>query len=478
MLLCGTLACCARLAGGITPNDVAGTNDSARIEAAFAAAGASGENEVVIPKTNSRTGDDLWLITRAILVPSNMRLVLDGCLVRLAPGIQDNIIRNAGTAATPLGGNTNLSIVGRAGAVLSGGTEAHFDPPGDKSGWRTIGILLYNTRHFTLENFTLEETQAWAVSMENGCAYGSVSNITFRNTNTYPNQDGVDVRKGCHHIVIENIFGVTGDDSVALTGLRSSLDGSVTSRMQIGDAYPAASDDIHDIVVRNVSTYMAGGNHTVRLLNHDGIRLYNIVISGVFDQSAAGQTRPRAGLKIGDAGYWTLSQNQLGETYNIFVTNLHSRATSAVLIQGTLKDAVLCDLAPFDGAALLSVGTMPTQNVIICESAKVETPAGPTRVEMNNAVLEVDLSPTACDQVTIYGDLSVTGDTRVELVTKDRDDLMSCRTNAYTVCSWSGIKVGQFKRTTNRAGWFACEDEAAHCLKVIYRGHGSLVLMR
>jgi len=478
MLLGGVGALCVGLAGGVTPNEMAGTNDSGRIEAAIAQALATGENEVVIPRFNARTGGESWLLSRAMLLPSNLRLVLDDCLVRLAPGTQDNLIRNAGTAAVPMSGNTNITIVGAGRATLSGGTEAHFDPPGDKSGWRTIGILLYNTQNFTLRDFAMEETQAWAISLENGCAYGAVSNIVFSNTNKYPNQDGVDVRKGCHHIVIASISGQTGDDSVALTGLRSSLDGSVTSRMQIGDAWPAASDDIHDIAVRNVRTFVAGGHHTVRLLNHDGIKLYNITISDVYDQSAAGQTRARAGLKIGDSGYWTLAQNQLGETYNIFATNLNSRASSVVLIQGTLKDAVLCNLRPFDGAVPVTVGTMPTQNVVVCEATEAPPVTGVTSVEMRDAVLEIDVAPAGCDTVAISGDLRVSGETRVELLTDNPDVLMACRTNAYAVCAWSGLKEGAFRRTTNRAGWFAEEDAPNRRLLLVYRGAGTLIALR
>jgi hypothetical protein len=463
----------AATALAVSPNDVSGTSDSDRIEAAIASAISSGKNEVVIPKNNQRTGGEIWLIDRAILLPSNLRLVLDDCLVRLSPGTQDNIIRNTGTMEIPMTANTNITIVGQGNAVLSGGTEVHFDPPGDKSGWRTIGVLLYNTQNFVLENFTLEETQAWAISMENGCAYGSVSNITFRNTTPYINQDGVDVRKGCHHIVIQDIFGITGDDSVALTGLRSSLDGSVTSRMQVGDAYPAASDDIHDITVRNVRTYMAGGNHTVRLLNHDGIKLYNISISDVADLSVPGQTRAAAGLKVGDVNYSTLSLNQLGETYNIFATNINSRATSVVLIQGTLKDAILCDLKPFDGAVPLTVGTMPTQNVVVCQS-----PAGPSSVQLNGAVLEVDLSATACDTLAVNGDLTISGETRVEIVTVDPLILLDCRSRANIICTWTGTKEGSFKRRTNLEGWFVEEDNAARHVLLTYHNPGAMILIR
>ncbi len=462
----------------VSPNDFETGSDSDRIEAAIAHAMASGENEVVIPRVNMRTGGEIWLITRAILLPSNLRLILDNCLVRLAPGTRDNIMRTIGTESIPMVGNTNITVTGVGHAVLSGGTESHFNPPGDKSGWRTIGILLYNTRDFLLTGFTMEETQSWAISMENGCASGRVSNIVFSNTNKYPNQDGVDVRKGCHHIVIENISGITGDDSVAVTGLRSSLDGSVGSRMQIGDAYPMASDDIHDIVIRNVRTLVAGGHHTVRLLNHDGIKLYNISISDVVDMSEPGQTRPRAGLKIGDPGYSTLALNQLGETYNVFVTNLRSRASSTVLIQGTLKDAVLCNLDPFDGSVPLSVGTMPTQNVVVCNAATPPPSPHPIAVMLDGAILEVDLTATTSDCLFLHGHLTVSGDTRVEILTSEEVLSTSCRNREYVICRCSGEKQDRFRRTTNRLGWFVSEDDRARCLFVAYRHPTTLLTVR
>lgn len=472
LLLAGTLR-------AVTPNEVAGNSDSERIENAIAAALADGSNEVVIPRYNARTGQNIWLIERAILLPSNLRLTLDDCLVRLAPGTQDNIMRSAGTSLIPMEGCTNITVTGLGSATLSGGTEAHFDPPGDRSGWRTIGILLYNVQNFTLAGFTMHETQAWGISMENGCATGVVSNITFNNSNLYPNQDGVNVRKGCHHILIENIFGTTGDDSVALTGLRASLDGSVTGRMQIGDAYPAVSDDIHDITVRNVQTMVAGGHHTVRLLNHDGIKLYNISISDVVDISSSSQTRARAGVKIGDTGYWSLAQNQLGETYNIFITNVHSRATSTILIQGTLKDAVLCDLDPFDGSVPVSYGSMPTQNITVCSSGPELPPPGEnTQVVLRDAILEVDITPSNCDLLEINGDLFISGNSRVEILTDDPALLKSCRGTRFTVLRWSGVKAGSFIRPTNQPGWYACEDTTAQSLYLLHQAETTLLILR
>ncbi len=350
----------------VTPNDIKEGSDSERIEAAIAKAIETGERSIEIPRMNAKTGEPFWLIERAILIPSDFTLVLRDCLVRLAPGTQDNLIRNAGTAKEPMEDNANIRVIGMGNAVLSGGLTAHFDPPGDRSGWRTIGVLLCGVKHFTLEGFTLEETQAWAVSVENGCAFGRIANLNFKNTNQYPNQDGVDIRKGCHDILIENITGVTGDDAVALTGLRSDKPPRANRKsMQIGGNAPRLDDNIYNITIRNVRVKVAGGHHIVRLLNQDGIQLYNIFISDIMDASGSNDLRVKAGVKIGDANYWSMSQCKLGDTYNVFVDNVLTHGRYGVLIQGPLKNAVLRNIVGYGGCTNLVEKVALTENVII-----------------------------------------------------------------------------------------------------------------
>lgn len=357
----------------ITPNQYKRGSDSDRIEAAIASALNSGINAIEIPRINQVRGKAEWLIDRAILVPSNFTLTLNDCLIRLSPGTQDNIITNAGARTTPLSENNNIHIIGKGNTVLSGGLEAHFDPPGDKSGFRTIGILLYNTKHFTIDGFQMEETQAWAISVENGCAYGRIANIDFSNTNKYPNQDGVDVRKGCHDIVIENITGITGDDVVALTGLRSNDPTVDKIRMQIGGNGITKADDIYNITINNIKAKCVGGHAMVRLLNQDGIKMYNIVVSNVIDTSSDGEvfpntkrTRHAAAIRIGEERYWTIRPNVLGETFNIFVDNVVSRAEVIVLINGTLKNSVLKNIVGYGGnSQLVKYGNSPIESVSI-----------------------------------------------------------------------------------------------------------------
>ncbi|WP_157962777.1 glycoside hydrolase family protein [Chitinophaga deserti] len=355
----------AAMADPITPNDFRKGTDSERIEAAIREALRTGVNAIEIPRWNQQRKAAEWLIDRAILVPSDFTLVLNDCLVRLSPGTADNIITNAGARTQPLSANRNVRITGKGNAVLSGGLEAHFNPPGDKSGYRTIGILLYDTQHFTIEGFTMEETQAWAISMEHGCAYGRVANINFANTNKFPNQDGVDVRKGCHDIVIENITGVTGDDVIALTGLATPNDTARTS-MQVGGRLPRNNDDIYNIIIRNVQAKCIGGHALVRLLNQDGIKMYNITVSGIFDTSTEEDIRPATGIRIGEEHYWSSRMNVLGETYNIKVDNVHTRAKTAVKVVGTLKDATFTNITSYGGISqLVEFGRQPVEGVRI-----------------------------------------------------------------------------------------------------------------
>ena len=353
--------------GTITPNDFKGKTDSDRIEAAIAEAVKTGERSIEIPRMNAVRSQPLWLIDRAVLLPSDFTLILRACTVRLSPGTQDNIIRNAGTVKEPMEGNSNIHILGIGNPVLSGGLKAHFDPPGDRSGWRTIGLLLCDVKHFAIDGFTMEETQAWGISVENGCANGRISNIAFKDSNKMPNQDGVDVRKGCHDIIIENITGAVGDDAVALTGLRNdkARTNSSSRTMQVGGNYQRPNDDIYNIIIRNVQAKCTGGHGIVRLLNQDGIKMYNIVIRDIIDTSTSKERRVHSTVKLGSTGYSSIRRSQLGEMFNITVDTVMTRGKIAVLIRGPLKDSVIRNIMGFDGCTNLVQKMAPVENVTI-----------------------------------------------------------------------------------------------------------------
>ena len=348
----------------------AGTSDSDRLEAAIKAACAPGGTRRVVIGANPARKDGNWLIDRAILLPDEFTLELDGAWVELAPGVRDNLIRNAGAVATGhVTPNRGIRVLGRNGATLCGGRGNHYAPnrSGDANGWRTVGILFAGVTDYELAGFTMRETQCWAISQENGCARGHVHDIVFADTNLNRNQDGIDVRKGCHDIVIENISGVTGDDTVALTGLRRPKDAPrrTTSRklpIQIGGWWPTDDDDIHDITIRNVRARSAGGDGVIRLLTQDGIKMYNIVVSNVVDTTSGSQKRAQATIRIGDVNYWTIKRNELGEMHHVTVTDVDAKGRVGVWIKGPLADSAVTNIRVPEGTKKYDV-SVPVERV-------------------------------------------------------------------------------------------------------------------
>lgn len=358
---CAAAVCAALFSASASVNPVTfAGNDSERIERAISAACDGRERMVTIPaKADGRA----WSLDRAILLPDDFTLVLDNCTLTLAPGVQDNLIRNIGAVPNAFVTNRNIRVIGKGRAVLYGGDEPHFDPPGDKCGWRTIGVLLCAVEGFELRGFTVRESHAWGISLEHGTCYGRVSDITFENTNRYPNQDGVDVRKGCHDIVIENISGVVGDDAVALTGIRRAsrrppetpipqtaeekarvfADKRKLS-MQIGGDGVREGDDIHDITIRHVHAKCVGGHGIVRLLCQDGIKLYRVTVTDVVDTAGPADARVQAAVRIGDTGFASARRATSGDMYAVRVDGVTTPGKVGVWVKGPLENSTIVNV--------------------------------------------------------------------------------------------------------------------------------------
>ena len=324
----------------ITPNDpdVIRDTDSASIQAAVDAAEACGCGKVVIPRMNVRTGEAVWIIGETILLPSDMTVELDNCRLRFADGVFCNMFRNRNmytpARLTPEGEQHDIRILGRGNAVLDGGvhnglTERTSNRDGYPHIYHNSFILLHNVRAFELSGFRMEEPRWWCVNLMY-CSYGRVRDLDVQARDNVPNQDGIDLRAGCHDILIQNITGQGGDDLIALTGFQGT---------ETRHAVEGKSIDIHSVVVRDIR----GSSVTkaiVALRNQDGVKLYNILIDGIVDSSEANAAyAPYAALRIGQNAYVHSRPSVLGETYNITVRNIHSSRNTAVLLCSTLLDS-------------------------------------------------------------------------------------------------------------------------------------------
>jgi len=358
----------------ITPNEFNGS-DIERINQAVQKAHELGCN-VRIPRINLVNGErrDLWLIDSAILLPGDTVLELDSCRIKLSDRCRDNFIRsaNCGIGFEKIEPIENITIRGIGHVVLEGadhpratgdaakklgsrtyGTDAGKEGESQTGDWRNIGILMAYVEHFRIENLTMIDSHAWAISLER-CAHGVLRDLHFESDGfkeiegkreTILNQDGVDLRMGCHDILIDNITGSTGDDLIALTAIARTEDtnGNLDSTM-VSSAVDRGNglDEIRNVMIRNVRGYCRGGHHIVRFLNTSGVKMHDIMLDGLIDTSPD-TMRCKAAVKIGDKNYGT-GVAPLGTTYRIFVSNVTSRAQHTILIGGSLADSVLTNI--------------------------------------------------------------------------------------------------------------------------------------
>ena len=292
-------------------------DDAAMIQAAVDAAAESGET-VVVPRHNERRGEALWDIPRAIGLHSGSVVCLDNCVLRLADGVFDNMFRNSNyetpAVFTREGRQYDIRVYGLGNAVLCGGrqnghTEATQRGEDKRPMYYNSFFNFMNCERITVENLRMIEQRYWAFTFHY-CSKGRISNIDFYAPWTAPNQDGIDLRTGCSDFIIENITGVTGDDVVALTCLRSRYD----------DAMKAAAldDSIHHVTIRNIRA--ATVFSLVRLLNHGGKLLHDILIENITETAehdpahercrdyppldeAAAKYRSGSLVRIGEHGY-------------------------------------------------------------------------------------------------------------------------------------------------------------------------------
>ena len=92
----------------VSPNDFEGT-DTERISQAIQKA-KNTSNLVRIPRVNAN-GTNIWMIDSAILLPSNLTLVLDNCTLQLSDSSRDNMFRsdNVGLGITDPEWNENIN---------------------------------------------------------------------------------------------------------------------------------------------------------------------------------------------------------------------------------------------------------------------------------------------------------------------------------------------------------------------------------
>ena len=386
----------------VNANDFCGVCDSDIINAAIAAREADGI--VVIPPRAVDGERSWWSLDRAILLPSNTTVVLQNCKLKLSDASRDNFFRtaNAGIGIEDPAPVENIHIRGEGKVVLEGadhpratgdggktlanpcpyevedllrlapwipeerrapdklnfwdrhihtfGTDAGKPGESQNGDWRNIGVLFANCKNFSMSGFAVVCAHGWGISME-ACSDGRVERIRFDACmskmidgmrQNMENQDGVNLRNGCHDIVVSDITGCTGDDVVALTAIADQNylpGGSFCTTHVMHNDWSRREADIHDVIVRNIVA-TSDLCHILRMLPCE-CHIYNAIVDGIVD--TAKELKHYGALVLGE-GDGSYGRNLPDGLHHVTISNVISYAPSCINIFGYLTDSVISNV--------------------------------------------------------------------------------------------------------------------------------------
>ena len=390
----------------VNVNDFKGQNDNERIENAIKNKDSDGI--VIIPPRISETESErqTYLLDRAILVPENTTIILENCKIKLSDKCRDNFFRTAncglgipypekiqnvhikGIGHVVLEGANHPRACGDSSKILANpcpytdtdllkiapwvsdkrkksgkltfsdrhdhsyGTDAGKEGESQYGDWRGIGVLFANADGFSIENIKIVCSHGWGISLE-ACTNGRVEKIEFDACmskeidgmlHNMENQDGIDIRNGCHDIVISDITGRTGDDLIALTAIAGDYEkdipgGSLKCTHVMHNDWTKRDKNIHNIIIRNVMGY-SHLCYLIRLLPAC-TKIWNVVIDGVIDTTPE-EITAFGGILLGDDG--TYGENLQNSVSNVTISNVVCNRPDAVCVEGYVADSVITNV--------------------------------------------------------------------------------------------------------------------------------------
>lgn len=234
-----------------------------------------------------------YLLCKSVLLPSDTTVILDGCKIKQANETFDTVFRGDNLKLNPHHPNgfplsvspiRNISILGKNGAIISGpdwcgrdnnpGMKQIQEKVGDYWGWRTLMISFSACDGLEIGGIVFDKTRCWCISLDL-CLHGHLHDLHI--DSNVKNGDGIDLRSGCHHFLIENITGATSDDNIACTAL--FCNDTVYQYPQEKSVYPMEPTkdsgsrtpwerNISDVIIRNVT--VSGMHHGIVCLAANG----------------------------------------------------------------------------------------------------------------------------------------------------------------------------------------------------------------
>jgi hypothetical protein len=244
-----------------------GKNGGERIQAAIDSLGT--KPKVIDIGTDGPDPDGRWILTKAIIVPSNTTLVLYGSRLFMADNVSDNLIRNFHAETADNQRDENIHLLGIGGAHLDGNAVNQIR---QARVCKNFGISFYKVDKASIKGITLGPTEGWGMGLEDVNDL-LVEGIRFQQDGTTKNQDGIHVCGPGSRVCISNILGTVADDAIAIDAGAGAEDDRGSARGPGGR--------LENIVVSNVSVKNLQSGAAVRTLASKGKSLDGVFISNV-----------------------------------------------------------------------------------------------------------------------------------------------------------------------------------------------------
>ncbi len=244
-----------------------GKNGGERIQAAMDSLGIKPKLVDVGPQ--GPDFDGRWVLTKALIIPSNTTLVLHGSRLFLAANTSDNMVRNFHADSGDLRRDENIHILGFGGAALDGNAENQVR---QAQVYKNFGIAFHKVDNSSIKGIVLGPTEGWGMGLENVNDL-LIESIRFQQDGKTANQDGVHVCGPGRRIGIFNIIGTVADDAIAIDAGAGAEDFRGCAR--------GTGGRLENIVVSHVSVRNLLSGAVVRTVASKGKSLDGVFISQV-----------------------------------------------------------------------------------------------------------------------------------------------------------------------------------------------------
>jgi len=161
------------------------------------------------------------------------------------------------------------------------------------------------------------------------------------------NADGLDIRSGCHDILIDHVTGFTEDDTIALNLLGGTDEENFVLE--------GRTRDIYNIHVQNVTTATLCA--IIRVLNLTQFSIYNVTLDHIFDATPESPSIDLSHhtVRIDCTPHFS-PDGSTGGIRNLYVNDLRSASMYAVRMTGP------CENITIDNVMLTAPHTIPLVN--------------------------------------------------------------------------------------------------------------------